>query len=58
MEELMKELNNLETDDTCKVVLMSSAGRIFCQGLDIPPLIQDNSQKCKEVAVEISSTLK
>lgn len=58
MEELMKELNNLESDDSCKVVLISSAGRIFCQGLDIAPLIHDDLEKCKEAAVEIASTLK
>lgn len=58
MEELTKELNNLEKDDTCKVVLISSAGRIFCQGLDIAPLVHDDPVKCKEAAVEISSTLK
>ncbi|XP_015369256.1 PREDICTED: uncharacterized protein LOC107165507 [Diuraphis noxia] len=58
MEELMKELNNLENDDTCKVVLVSSAGRIFCQGLDIAPLIHDDPEKCKEAALNISSTLK
>lgn len=58
MEELIKELNNLENDDTCKVVLVSSAGRIFCQGLDIAPLIHDDAVKCKEAAVQISSTLK
>lgn len=54
----MKELNNLENDDTCKVVLISSAGRIFCQGLDIAPLIHDDPEKCKEAAVGISSTIK
>lgn len=58
MKELMTELNNLENDDTCKVVLVSSAGRIFCQGLDIAPLINDNPEKCKEACIEISSTLK
>lgn len=58
MEELMKELNNLEKDDTCKVVLVSSAGRIFCQGLDIAPLVHENPEKCKKVAVEIATTLK
>lgn len=58
MEELMKELNNLENDDTCKVVLVSSAGRIFCQGLDIAPLVHDDPEKCKEAALNISSTLK
>lgn len=54
----MKELNNLENDDTCKVVLVSSAGRIFCQGLDIAPLVHDDTEKCKEAALHISSTLK
>lgn len=58
MEELIKELSYLENDDTCKVVLISSAGRIFCQGLDVAPLINDNPEKCKEAAVQISSTLK
>lgn len=58
MEELMKELNNLKNDDTCKVVLVSSAGRIFCQGLDVSPLIHDDPEHCKKAAVEISSTLK
>jgi len=58
MEELIKELNNLENDNTCKVVLVSSAGRIFCQGLDIAPLIHDDAAKCEEAAVQISSTLK
>lgn len=58
MEELMQELNNLENDDTCKVVLVSSAGRIFCQGLDIAPLIHDDPDKCKEAAFAIASTLK
>lgn len=58
MKELIKELNNLENDDTCKVVLVSSAGRIFCQGLDIAPLIHDDPVKCKEAAIEISCVLK
>ncbi|XP_022172943.1 uncharacterized protein LOC111035580 [Myzus persicae] len=58
MEELMKELNNLENDDTCKVVLVSSAGRIFCQGLDVAPLVHDDQEKCKKAALDISSTLK
>ncbi|XP_003248149.1 uncharacterized protein LOC100575747 [Acyrthosiphon pisum] len=58
MEELMRELNHLENDDTCKVVLVSSAGRIFCQGLDIAPLVHDDQQKCIEAALDISSTLK
>ncbi|XP_026809464.1 uncharacterized protein LOC113551426 [Rhopalosiphum maidis] len=58
MEELMKELNNLENDDTCKVVLVSSAGRIFCQGLDIAPLVHDDPEKCKEAAFNVASTLK
>lgn len=58
MEELINELTNLENDDTCKVVLISSAGRIFCQGLDVAPLVHDDPEKCKEAAVEIASTLK
>lgn len=58
MEELMKELNCLKNDDTCKVVLVSSAGRIFCHGLDISQLIHDDPEKCKKSAVDISSTLK
>lgn len=58
MKELINELHNLENDDTCKVVLVSSAGRIFCQGLDIAPLINDDPEKCKEAAIDISSILK
>ncbi|XP_050540745.1 uncharacterized protein LOC126905261 isoform X2 [Daktulosphaira vitifoliae] len=58
MEELINELNILENDDSCKVVLISSAGRIFCQGLDIAPLINDDPQICHDIAVKMASTIK
>lgn len=58
MEELINELNILENDDSCKVVLISSTGRIFCQGLDIAPLINDNPQMCEDIAVKMASTIK
>ncbi|XP_050422052.1 chromodomain Y-like protein [Adelges cooleyi] len=58
MEELMSELHILEKEDSCNVVLISSAGRIFCQGLDIAPLINNNQIGCQNTAIEIASTIK
>lgn len=58
LRELRDALQQVRKDDQCKVVLLTSSGSIFCQGIDISALIQTNNEKRKTAAFEMSLALK
>lgn len=58
LRELRDALQQVRKDDQCKVVLLTSSGSIFCQGIDVSGLIQSNNEKRKTAAFEMSLALK
>lgn len=58
LRELKDALQQVRKDDQCKVVLLTSSGAIFCQGIDLSALIHNNSEKRKSAAFDMSLALK
>ncbi|XP_034250761.1 uncharacterized protein LOC117651111 isoform X2 [Thrips palmi] len=58
LRELRDALQQVRKDDQCKVVLLTSTGSIFCQGIDLSALVHNNNEKRKTAAFEMSLALK
>jgi enoyl-CoA hydratase/carnithine racemase len=58
LRELKDALIQLKRDEGCRVVLLSSTGPSFCQGIDVHSLIHANPDKRKRAAQELSQALK
>lgn len=58
LRELRDALQQVRKDDQCKVVLLTSSGSIFCQGIDLSALVHNNNEKRKAAAFEMSLALK
>ncbi|PSN33096.1 hypothetical protein C0J52_19407 [Blattella germanica] len=58
LRELRDALSQLKRDDGCRVVLLTSAGSSFCQGIDFHSLLYTNADKRKTAAQELAQALK
>ncbi|KAF4524916.1 hypothetical protein B566_EDAN013665 [Ephemera danica] len=58
LRELKEALNQLKRDEGCRVVLLSSTGSSFCQGIDVHALIHSNMEKRRKSAQELAQALK
>lgn len=59
---MLKELKNilvqLKKDESCRVLLLSSTGPAFCQGIDLHSLNVLNQDKRKKAAQELAVAIK
>lgn len=58
MRELIAVLTGLIKDENCRVVLLTSAGSIFCQGVDFPALVQPTSEQRMTAAQDMALAIK
>jgi chromodomain protein Y len=58
MNEIREALSILKTDDDCRVVLFTSTGTSFCEGLELSSLLHSNKEERKIRAEEMSNTVK
>ncbi|KAJ9580254.1 hypothetical protein L9F63_004067 [Diploptera punctata] len=57
LRELRDALSQLKRDEGCRVVLLTSAGSSFCQGIDLHCLVHTNVDKRKAAAHELAQAL-
>lgn len=57
MKSVCEVLNNLSTDNSCKLVLVLAANDTFCNGLDYLSLIQSTADKRKLAAKELATVV-
>uniref|UniRef100_A0A7G3AIH7 Putative enoyl-coa hydratase/isomerase n=1 Tax=Lutzomyia longipalpis TaxID=7200 RepID=A0A7G3AIH7_LUTLO len=58
LREVKTALGILKDDSKCKLVLVTSSGNNFCQGIDISGLIQTTADKRKAAAQQLSTALR
>ncbi|XP_071453310.1 uncharacterized protein [Hetaerina americana] len=58
LHEFRDALQQLRRDEFCRVVLVTSTGSTFCQGLDLHSLLHTNIERRKKAAQELSEALK
>ena len=58
MQELRDILSVLKTDEECRVVLLTSTGKSFCEGLDLSTLLHSEKEKRKQYAEEMANAVK
>lgn len=58
MNEMREALSILKNDDNCRVVLFTSTGTSFCEGLEVSSLLQANKDDRKVRAEEIATAVK
>lgn len=58
LRELISAMNQLRKDDSCRTVLLTSTGNVFCQGVDFSALIQHTPDKRQSTALEMAVAVK
>lgn len=58
MHELREALLLLRRDEACRIVLVTSTGPTFCEGLDLSNLIHDNKEERRAHAEEMANGVK
>jgi len=58
MQEFRETLSILKRDDECRVVLLTSTGTSFCEGLDLSTLLHTNKEERRCVAQELAHAVK
>lgn len=58
MHELREALLLLRKDEACRVVLLTSTGTSFCEGLDVSNLIHANREERRVHAEEMANGVK
>ncbi|XP_067215943.1 titin homolog isoform X2 [Linepithema humile] len=58
MQEFRDALSILKRDDECRVVLLTSTGTSFCEGLDLSMLLHTNKEERRAVAQELAHAVK
>lgn len=58
MKEIESALHSIENDKNCKLVLLTSAGKSFCNGTDYSTLVQSTSEKRRLSAIDLSKKLR
>ena len=57
-EEITDAMKVLNEDETCKAVMLSGLGGVFCQGIDLSVLTYDSAEKQKKSAESLASAIK
>lgn len=57
LRELISVLRELEKDNSCRTVLVTSTGSSFCQGIDLQSLICANKTERTKIVNEFVNTL-
>ncbi|CAD1475904.1 unnamed protein product, partial [Heterotrigona itama] len=58
MQEFRETLSILKKDDDCKVVLLTSTGSSFCEGLELSMLLHTNKEERRTHAQEVADAVK
>lgn len=58
MQELRETLSILKKDDDCRVVLLTSTGTSFCEGLELSTLLHPNKEERRLLAQEMADAVK
>lgn len=58
MKEFRETLSILERDDDCRVVLLTSTGSSFCEGLELSMLLHTNEEERRLRAQEMADAVK
>ncbi|KAH0944766.1 hypothetical protein HN011_009650 [Eciton burchellii] len=58
MQEFRETLSILKRDDECRVVLLTSTGTSFCEGLDLSTLLHTNKEERRCIAQELAHAVK
>ncbi|XP_072765239.1 uncharacterized protein [Anoplolepis gracilipes] len=58
MQEFREALSILKRDDECRVVLFTSTGTSFCEGLDLSALLHTSKEERRSVAQELAHAVK
>ncbi|XP_029157834.1 microtubule-associated protein futsch-like [Nylanderia fulva] len=58
MQEFREALSILKRDDECRVVLFTSTGTSFCEGLDLSALMQTTKEERRSAAQELANAVK
>ncbi|KAK9305987.1 hypothetical protein QLX08_003217 [Tetragonisca angustula] len=58
MQEFRETLSILKKDDDCKVVLLTSTGSSFCEGLELSMLLHTNKEERRMHAQEVADAVK
>lgn len=58
MQELRETLSILKRDDECRVVLLTSTGTSFCEGLELSTLLHGNKEERRLFAQEMADAVK
>ncbi|XP_018402163.1 PREDICTED: uncharacterized protein LOC108779275 isoform X2 [Cyphomyrmex costatus] len=58
MQEFKEALSILKRDDKCRVVLLTSTGTSFCEGLDLSTLLHSNKDERRSIAQELALAVK
>lgn len=57
MNEVVRQLDALQSDSACKVLVITSVGPSFCQGVDFLALTQGNADKRKTATLELAGSV-
>ena len=52
LQELTNVLHDLQKDDKCRIVLVTSTGSSFCQGIDLQALVNADAKERSKVVNE------
>lgn len=58
MKEMQEVLELLEKDSECKVVLFTTTGTTFCDGLELSSLLQSSKEEQKAKAIDLANGVK
>lgn len=58
MQEFRETLSILKKDDDCRVVLLTSTGSSFCEGLELSMLLHSNKDERRVRAQEVADAVK
>ncbi|XP_014470319.1 PREDICTED: proteoglycan 4-like isoform X2 [Dinoponera quadriceps] len=58
MQEFREALSILNRDDKCRVVLLTSTGTSFCEGLELSTLLRSNKEERRTVTQELAHAVK
>lgn len=58
MQEFRETLSILKKDDDCRVVLLTSTGTSFCEGLELSTLLHSNKEERRLLAQEMADAVK
>ena len=58
MNKIVSNLDALQKDNNCKIVVISSKSTNFCQGIDFSSLIANTADKRKTAAQELAKSLR